>query len=297
MSYFFLFFIFVGVVQLVLQSKRPVPGEEYIASAANKKTENTHFLFERLRAFQSIVKDVFRDTFGIEKSEKIRNGIIFTVAIIAAMFANQLYNIFSWIVALCASVIIITNVMYIRNKKARKTQFEIEFLEALNIVNSVIISGNGILHAIEVCGEKVDGVVGREFSLISQKLSYGDDPRNAFMQSYEKMPYKEYYFFVTVILNNLSTGGQLKKAMSNIISTITNSRTTEKKKVAKTAEVRTSIKVLSAIPCLFLVFLKSQNPEGFRILTEDPIGQILFYYAIGSVVIGVIILWSMMNKI
>ena len=117
------------------------------------------------------------------------------------------------------------------------------------------------------------------------------------MESYKRMPFKEYYFFIVVALNNMKAGGQLKEVISRLSTVISNSRIMDRKKLAKTSEVRMSVKILAAIPAFFVIFLKYQSPENFDILVNHSTGQIIFYYAIGSILIGLLIIWSMINKV
>ncbi|MEG0405510.1 MAG: type II secretion system F family protein [Acinetobacter sp.] len=297
MLYLYLILFIAGMLLLFFSLNRGSKDIDFLRKTETKNVTANFAYYKHVVTIKNKISDIYHVLIGANKKTQIENVLVIFIFIVAAQVGNAYLSILDIYMCIPLSTITISYLMFIRNKKIRKVTFEIEFLEALNVINTIIMSGGSILHAIEVCGQKVSGTVGKELTVVHQKLSYGEDPKSAFMQSYYKMPYKEYYFFVTAVLNNLKSGGQLKKTMSNIIAVISNSRIIEKKKIAKTSEVRTSVKVLAAIPCLFIVFLKYQNPEGFRILVEDPIGKLMFYYSIGSVLLGLVILWSMMNKI
>ncbi|EHI7576296.1 protein dehydratase, partial [Salmonella enterica] len=149
---------------------------------------------------------------------------------------------------------------------------------------------------INKCGEKISGVVGEEFKMISRRLSIGEDPQQIFKDSYEHLPYREYYFFILAVLININGGGQVKEVMSRLSKLITDSKVMERKKYAMTAEARMSVKVLACIPVGFTFILKILSPENFDILINHPTGQLILYYAIASILFGLFIVWNMMNK-
>ncbi|MDV0593154.1 hypothetical protein RZP54_30150, partial [Raoultella ornithinolytica] len=55
--------------------------------------------------------------------------------------------------------------------------------------------------------------------------------------------------------------------------------------------------ILTAIPIFFFFFLKFQSPANFDILLHHPTGQMMLYYAICSILLGLLIVWMMMNKV
>ncbi|EEJ5144046.1 protein dehydratase, partial [Salmonella enterica subsp. enterica serovar Hadar] len=136
----------------------------------------------------------------------------------------------------------------------------------------------------------------QEFKMMSRRLSIGEDPQQIFHDSYEHLPYREYYFFILAVLLNINGGGQVKEVMSRLSKLITDSKVMERKKYAMTAEARMSVKVLACIPVGFTFILKILSPENFEILINHPTGQLILYYAISSVLLGLFIVWNMMNK-
>lgn len=135
-----------------------------------------------------------------------------------------------------------------------RLEFDVQFSEALNIINSSIRAGNSVIQGIEQCGQKIDGVLGDEFRQISQRLEIGEDAESAFMASWRRLPFSEYYFFIITVQLNMKGGGQVKEVMSRLGTLISNARVLEKKKYAMTSEVRMSIKILTAIPIFSFSF-------------------------------------------
>ncbi|MNC06631.1 Bacterial type II secretion system protein F domain protein [compost metagenome] len=187
--------------------------------------------------------------------------------------------------------------VYVNNKKKSRVTFERDFAEALNIINSSIRAGNSIVRGICECGGKLTGQLGEEFNNIAQRLEIGESANSVFAESFNRFPYKEYYFFILTVQLNMKGGGQVKEVMNKLTSLISNGRIIDRKKISMTSEVRMSVKILAAIPTLFIIFMKFSSPQNFDILLYHPTGQIIFYYSVGSILLGLFIVWLMMNKI
>ncbi|MGL9735658.1 MAG: type II secretion system F family protein [Symbiopectobacterium sp.] len=65
-------------------------------------------------------------------------------------------------------------------------------------INSVISAGNLVMLGIEQCGKKIAGIVGEEFRKISKRLEIGEDIESVLMESYQRLPYREYYFLLSL---------------------------------------------------------------------------------------------------
>lgn len=234
---------------------------------------------------------------GKQRSTVLRHGLIVLLIQGAGLYVNQNYLNLEPVIVQLVLLILTLYGLYLNSKKKLRLAFESQFAEALNIINSSIRAGNSVLQGIEQCGQKIEGMLGDEFRTISQRLEIGEDAESVFMASWERLPFTEYYFFIITVQLNMKGGGQVKEVMSRLGTMISNGRVLEKKKFAMTSEVRMSIKILSAIPVFFFFFLKYQSPANFDILLHHPIGQMLLYYAIISILLGLLIVWMMMNKI
>lgn len=300
MKYFFALLVLLGIVHLLFSLKQNKRISKIDVDHDTTKTtiisesEKSNVYFLKLA---SVYRDITYNLIGKTKKDFVQNILTIIGSMSAGFYINYEYISFSQWVVLPATLFLSIYILYIRNKKKKQIEFENGFSEALNIISSSVRAGNSIFQGIDQCGKKITGIVGDELRFVSQRLEIGEDPRAVFMESYKRMPFKEYYFFIVVALNNMKAGGQLKEVISRLSTVISNSRIMDRKKLAKTSEVRMSVKILAAIPAFFVVFLKYQSPENFDILVNHSTGQIIFYYAIGSILIGLLIIWSMINKV
>ncbi|ATA19270.1 tight adherence protein B [Gibbsiella quercinecans] len=244
-----------------------------------------------------VISDMRLHLIGKQRSTALRHAIILILVQAGCLYVNQNYlNLNAAIVQSLCFVLTLYG-LYLNSKKKMRLAFDAEFSEALNIINSSIRAGNSVIQGIEQCGEKMSGVLGDEFKQIAQRLEIGEDADSVFMASWKRLPFNEYYFFIITVQLNMKGGGQVKEVMSRLGQLISNARILEKKKYAMTAEVRMSIKILTGIPIFFFFFMKYQSPANFDILLHHPSGQMMLYYAICSILLGLLIVWMMMNKI
>lgn len=249
------------------------------------------------RRIIAILDDVKFHLVGEKNNKLLQHGIIILLVQVGGVYISQEYLQLSLYISLPALLFLTLYTLYLRAKKQMRQKFEVEFSEALNIINSSIRAGNAVTQGISECGKKLGGIVGEELRQVTQRLDIGEDVENVFIDSYHRLPYREYYFFIITVLINMKGGGQVKEVMSRLGTLISDGRIMERKKFAMTAEVRMSIKILTAIPIGFFFFMKFQSPDSFNILLYHPIGQILLYYSISSVLLGILVVWMMMNKI
>ncbi|VFS48736.1 Flp pilus assembly protein TadB [Budvicia aquatica] len=139
-------------------------------------------------------------------------------------------------------------------------------------------------------------MVGPELKIISRRLSIGEDARSVLLDSYQRLPYREYYFFILAVMININGGGQVRDVMSRLAKQISDAKIMDRKKFAMTSEARMSVKVLALIPVGFIFIMNFLSPENFDILINTETGQYILYYAVGSVCLGLAIIWNMMNK-
>lgn len=300
MRYLFLMLIVLGLINIIAFYL-------YLKKVQRLKTETLHrniFINRKNKGSFDVLaeksvflyKDYNRKIKSIVRGTK-RNAIVpYLLTFLAGIFLNIEYIKFNNLIVGLTLLLTLLFIFYKKGQKRLRTEFEDGFSEALTVINSALSSGNTILYGIDKCGEKISGIVGEEFKMMSRRLSIGEDPHQIFLDSYEHLPYREYYFFILTVLININGGGQVKEVMSRLSKLITDSKVMERKKYAMTAEARMSVKVLACIPVGFTFILKMLSPENFDILINHPTGQLILYYAVSSILIGLSIVWNMMNK-
>ncbi|WP_241585596.1 type II secretion system F family protein [Rosenbergiella epipactidis] len=181
--------------------------------------------------------------------------------------------------------------------KKRKKIFEVDFTESISSINGAISSGRTFLQAMEDYSKNNNNSLAKEFSVITRRLNFGDNPEVVFLDSWKHYPYKEYYFFIVAILLNINSGGRLREVLGKLQRSLASNTAMEKKMLTLTSEMRMASKITGAIPFLFLVLLKFISEDNFNFIFDDPKGNILLYYLLGSVGFGALVIKFLMRKI
>lgn len=259
-----------------------------LPSVDKKKSISLYFLkYKLLDFFSACYKDEI----------KTKGMLILIICIIFCIVINSMFLRFNIIFAIFIGI-------YLGSKISKKiefrqitNEFESNFPEALVILNGAVSSGSNIIQALEDASNNIQGVLSKEFKTIVKSLNIGDDPANIFAQSYKRLPFDNYYFFLTSLLVSLKSGARLKEILSRLSQSINQAKAMERKKLAMTSEARMSSKITAAIPFGFLFLMKFINPDNFDYILNDPTGRYILYYFLGSELIGMLMLMYLMRKL
>ncbi|OIQ25102.1 type II secretion system F family protein [uncultured Vibrio sp.] len=186
---------------------------------------------------------------------------------------------------------------YLYLQKREKKRFEETFPDALNMLASSLSAGESIGRGIGYVGQKLEGEVGKEFKVMSERLNLGEPIDDVFRKSCRRFPYPSFHFFVITLRANMQRGGQLKEVMSRLNRQMFEARAVERKKFALTSEARISAKIVGATPFFFLFILQFLSSENFEFVMHHPEGRPILYYLITSESIGMLIIWALMKKV
>ena len=101
--------------------------------------------------------------------------------------------------------------------------------------------------------------------------------------------------FVTSLLIQRETGGNLGDVLTNL-ATLMRERVTFRLQLATlTAEPRMSAKVLASLPLAVVLLIGVINPDFMRPLIETPMGHKLIVYAACSVGVGYLVMSRIAN--
>ncbi|MFC0996041.1 type II secretion system F family protein [Pasteurella multocida] len=258
-------------------------------TSLNKTVEFFHSIKKKILLWQYYFT-------GGDKKKLLRN-ILITIGTFAFLFIiNVLYvripRGFFYLGFIIGFIIFVWKLGQYRNRK----MFDAMFPEVIQILNAAATGGAGLLQALERCGKDLAGQLGEEFKNIHKRLAIGEEHMSVFEDSYSRYPYKEFYFFITIIRTNLSKGGQIREVITRLGRVIADSKKMEQKKKAMTSEARMSAFIVAMFPIGFFLFMQFSMPENFDFLINNPDGRMVLYYVFGSELLGMFIIWWLMRK-
>lgn len=258
-----------------------------------KKSNQWRLTYFLKSSFYNYFNSIYDREIGIRTK-----GLMICLGMVVLIYlGNYLFLQLPGIIALTVGIFTGGYVAKRIDLREKRLEFEKAFPQALIIINGAISSGGNIIQALQDCSKSIDGVLSKEFEIITRSLSIGDDPANIFANSYSRMPFQSYYFFLIALLVSMKSGAKLKEILSRLSSATTKAKTMEKKKLAMTSEARMSAKITAAIPFAFLILMKFISPDNFDYILHDPNGRYVLYYFLTSELIGMAMIMFFMRKL
>jgi tight adherence protein B len=177
-----------------------------------------------------------------------------------------------------------------RRQRKRRAKFEDQLPDALDLLANSLKAGYSLQAAMEFVGRETAAPTGPEFLRFYDEQRLGIDVRTALVAMQERVGTEDVRMFVTALMLQRETGGNLGELLMTI-STLIRQRLEFRGQVATlTAEPKMSGRVLAAMPFAMFGIIYLMNPQYMQPLFDLPVGKLLMGYAFVSVVIGYFIM-------
>ncbi|GAB1344053.1 type II secretion system F family protein [Gemmatimonas sp.] len=172
----------------------------------------------------------------------------------------------------------------------RRRAFEMAFPDALDLMTNALRAGYSLQAAMEFTGREAAQPLRAEFLRFYDEQRLGVDVRTALMAMQERIGTEEARLFVTSLVLQRETGGNLVELLTNISNLIRERIKFQSNLETLTAEPKMSARVLAGMPFVMFGAIYSINAEYMKPLFEQPQGKFLMVYAFLSVVVGYFIM-------
>ncbi len=160
-----------------------------------------------------------------------------------------------------------------RRAAARRTQFQRQLPDALDMMARSLRAGHAFLAGMKIVAEEFPAPIGAEFRIVVEEVAFGVSVSEALQRLTVRVDLPALNFFVTSVLIQRESGGNLAEIL-NTISRMTRKRFELAAKVrAVSAEGRLSAVILFALPFALGALLLIINPDYVLLLFHDPIGR------------------------
>lgn len=177
-----------------------------------------------------------------------------------------------------------------RRQRKRMKQFEIAFPDALDLMTNALRAGYSLQAAMEFVGRESPAPLRAEFLRFYDEQRLGVDVRTALLAMQERIGTEEARLFVTSLILQRETGGNLVELLSNISTLIRERLKFQANLETLTAEPKMSARVLAAMPFVMFAIIYTINREYMQPLFTEALGKGLIVYAFVSVIIGYLIM-------
>ncbi len=160
----------------------------------------------------------------------------------------------------------------LRNKQQYRKKFEEQLPQALDMLARSLWAGHTIQAGIRTIGADFDEPIRSEFSQTAEAIDVGTPLPMALEQLAQRVDISDLHFFVTSVLVQRETGGNLADILSRTANLIRQRLEFNDRIKALSAQGRLSANVLCFLPIAIAGFIYFMNPDHYKILIETETG-------------------------
>ena len=168
----------------------------------------------------------------------------------------------------------------------RLKRFEEQFPEALDLLSRAIRAGHAFQTAMGMVANELPEPVGPEFKKTFDQQNFGLPLKDALNELAERVSLLDVRFFVTAVLIQRDTGGNLAEILDNLAHVVRERFKILRQVRVHTAHGRFTGYVLLALPAFLAVALMWINPEHMSLLFTERMGHIMVTGAIIMQAVG-----------
>jgi tight adherence protein B len=161
--------------------------------------------------------------------------------------------------------------------------------EALDFLSRILQAGHSFSTGIQMMSEELPDPLKSEFRRCYEQHSLGQPLEESLKDMAVRIESTDFAFFITAVLIQRQTGGDLSEVLKNISGMIRQRIRLQAHVKAKTAEGRFTGYILVAFPAVMFMLVSFMNPQYAHNLTGTSIGQKMLGTAFGLQMLG---LWA-----
>jgi tight adherence protein B len=186
--------------------------------------------------------------------------------------------------------------LWMKRKVAKREKaFEAQLPETLDMLVNALQAGYSLQAAMDFVGRETPEPLGPEFVRFYDEQRLGMEVRMALLRFQERVGTIDARMFVTSLLIQRETGGNLGEVLTNL-ATLMRERVTFRMQLATlTAEPRMSARVLASLPLAVVLIISAINPNFMQPLFQTEMGHKLIAYAAVSVMAGYFVMSKIAN--
>jgi len=211
--------------------------------------------------------------------------VLFFVGIVAG-------RILHWPIILSVVVgialLTVPNLIVDIKRRRRLKRFMNHFPEALEMFARSLRAGHSFTGAIQLVAQEMPDPIGSEFSKVFEEQNLGISLRQALIGMTDRVDILDVKFFITAILIQRETGGNLAEIIDKIAYVIRERFRVQGQLKVFTAQARISGTILALLPVGLAVLIGILNPEYLKPLWAERTGKIMIAVAATLQVLGML---------
>jgi tight adherence protein B len=180
-------------------------------------------------------------------------------------------------------------------RRRRLQKFEEHFPEALDLLGRAVRAGHAFTTGLEMIAKECAEPLAGEFRTAFEEQNFGLPLRDALLNLSERVPLIDVRFFVTALLIQKETGGNLAEILDGLSRVIRDRFRIYREVQVRTAQGRLTAAILIALPIFMAITISIINPKYMYVLFDDPKGPLILGIAAGLQAFGSMILWKIIH--
>lgn len=178
-------------------------------------------------------------------------------------------------------------ILWLRMAGARRLKdFNAALPDCIETCSRSLRAGHSVVAAISIVAELAVEPAKTEFGEVFKKQNYGLPLRDALLQMLERVPSTDLQVFVTSILVQKDTGGNLAEVLDRTVAVIRDRLRIQGEIRTHTAQGRLTGWILLLLPVVLFIATNLVNPGYSSVLFHTELGKKLLYLGAGLLVIG-----------
>lgn len=175
-------------------------------------------------------------------------------------------------------------------QKKRTSKIEKQLVSALIFLGNALKAGLDIVQGLELAVDSIDAPISEEFDQILQEYHFGVSLEEALIGFRDRVQSIYVETFVTSIIIQRESGGDVTKIIQQIIQTVRSSYKLQGKIEALTAQGRIQAIIVSALPWVLGGLLLAIQPDFMLPMFRTTLGMILLSVLVIWQFIGILVI-------
>jgi tight adherence protein B len=258
-------------------------GQTFTAVRRDMKLEGIAGVLIRLPGMESLHRSLEQTWPGMSLTKflSIAAGMALTAFLLVAALS------FSILLAVPAGAIAFAMPFWLlSSRRAKRERLMADGLpEAMDFLSRVLRAGHSLSTGLQMLGQELPEPLAGEFRKAYDDHSLGRSLDEALKDAAARIPSSEFGFFVTAVLIQRQTGGDLSEVLDNISDMIRGRLRLQQHVKAKTSEGRFTGYILTAFPVVMFFISYAMNPAYASVLLQGT-GLYLLFTAGGLCLLG-----------
>ncbi|HUY12636.1 MAG TPA: type II secretion system F family protein [Terriglobia bacterium] len=180
-------------------------------------------------------------------------------------------------------------------RSSRMNRFEKGFPDAVDLLARVVRSGQPFAAGLEMVPRDASEPVAGEFRRVFEEYKLGLSQREALHRLARRVPLVDVRFFVTAVVIQRESGGNLGEILDNLSGVIRERFKIYGEVRTRSAQGRLTAALLIAMPLILIALLAFTNPTYLQPLFHQALGKRLLIAAALLQAVGSALLWKIVH--